>query len=220
MKKKLENFIFYYKYHIIALIFVIIVIVVLTRDKSGNVLEFVIVDDTSKMDMTAAQNMMHDFEKQKGLKDNTTSFRYKTMYPNQEQYNDVAFEVAGIDDYEKCFTNGAIDMVITSANTLEEELEETQYSEEEASEESIEKKKSYEVVPLEQIFSEEEMSKYEKYIYFVNGEATGIIFDKCKKAEEYFGDNYPTPYHYILQVAVGSADDKYVKMFLQYLMNE
>ena len=54
MKKKLENFIFYYKYHMVALIFVIILAVVLLRDKSGDELDFVIVDDTSCMNLTVA----------------------------------------------------------------------------------------------------------------------------------------------------------------------
>ena len=61
MKKKLENFIFYYKYHMVALIFVIILAVVLLRDKSGDELDFVIVDDTSCINLTVAEIMMKEF---------------------------------------------------------------------------------------------------------------------------------------------------------------
>jgi len=202
MKKKLENFIFYYKYHLIALILILIIVVLLLRDKSGDKLDFVIVDDTSCINLTAAENMMRDFEKQQKIKSGATAFRYKSMYPNQENYKDISFEVAGISDYEACFTDGTIDMVITSADRLENTKEEDK------------------TAPLEQVLSDKEMNRYEKYLYYIDGEAVGIVFNKCKKAEEYFGDNYPTGYHYILQVAAGSAEDEQVKKFLRYLIGE
>ncbi len=236
MKKKLENFIFYYKYHIVALIFVIILAVVLLRDKSGDELDFVIVDDTSCMNLTVAESMMKDFETTQKIKSGSTAFRYKSMYLSQEKYKDISFDIAKISDYEECFTNGSIDMVITTVDRIEntakqnnakelktETLGGTDTKEKKQSESATEETKatiSYEAAPLEQVLSKEEMSQYEKYLYYMDNKAVGIIFNKCKKAEEYFGDNYPTGYHYILQVAVGSANDQQVKKFLRYLIGE
>ncbi len=236
MKKKLENFIFYYKYHMVALIFVIILAVVLFRDKSGDELDFVIVDDTSCMNLTVAESMMKDFETTQKIKSGSTAFRYKSMYLSQEKYKDISFDIAKISDYEECFTNGSIDMVITTVDRIEntakqnnakelktETLGGTDTKEKKQSESATEETKatiSYEAAPLEQVLSKEEMSRYEKYLYYMDNKAVGIIFNKCKKAEEYFGDNYPTGYHYILQVAVGSANDQQVKKFLRYLIGE
>ena len=236
MKKKLENFIFYYKYHMVALIFVIILAVVLLRDKSGDELDFVIVDDTSCMNLTVAESMMKDFETTQKIKSGSTAFRYKSMYLSQEKYKDISFDIAKISDYEECFTNGSIDMVITTVDRIEntakqnnakelktETLGGTDTNEKKQSESATEETKatiSYEAAPLEQVLSKEEMSQYEKYLYYMDNKAVGIIFNKCKKAEEYFGDNYPTGYHYILQVAVGSANDQQVKKFLRYLIGE
>lgn len=236
MKKKLENFIFYYKYHMVALIFVIILAVVLLRDKSGDELDFVIVDDTSCMNLTVAESMMKDFETTQKIKSGSTAFRYKSMYLSQEKYKDISFDIAKISDYEECFTNGSIDMVITTVDRIEntakqnnakelktETLGGTDTKEKKQSESATEETKatiSYEAAPLEQVLSKEEMSQYEKYLYYMDNKAVGIIFNKCKKAEEYFGDNYPTGYHYILQVAVGSVNDQQVKKFLRYLIGE
>lgn len=252
MKKKLENFIFYYKYHIIAAIFVLIIVFLLWRDKSPEKVDFVIVDDTSRMNMTAGDDMMKDFEKQQKIKSGSTAFRYKSMYLSQDRFQEISFEVAEIRDYEMCFTDGTIDMVITTADKLEpaEEETETQFepteeedgtqlepaeeeenkSELDTDEEPAEQKEtaeeengtavSYETVLLDEVLSDDEMSRYEKYLYYVNDKAVGIVFNKCKKAEEYFGDNYPTGYHYILQVAAGSAKDEQVKKFIRYLIGE
>ncbi len=220
----------------VALIFVIILAVVLLRDKSGDELDFVIVDDTSCMNLTVAESMMKDFETTQKIKSGSTAFRYKSMYLSQEKYKDISFDIAKISDYEECFTNGSIDMVITTVDRIEntakqnnakelktETLGGTDTKEKKQSESATEETKatiSYEAAPLEQVLSKEEMSQYEKYLYYMDNKAVGIIFNKCKKAEEYFGDNYPTGYHYILQVAVGSANDQQVKKFLRYLIGE
>lgn len=220
----------------VALIFVIILVVVLFRDKSGDELDFVIVDDTSCMNLTVAESMMKDFETTQKIKSGSTAFRYKSMYLSQEKYKDISFDIAKISDYEECFTNGSIDMVITTVDRIEntakqnnakelktETLGGTDTKEKKQSESATEETKatiSYEAAPLEQVLSKEEMSQYEKYLYYMDNKAVGIIFNKCKKAEEYFGDNYPTGYHYILQVAVGSANDQQVKKFLRYLIGE
>lgn len=220
----------------VALIFVIILAVVLLRDKSGDELDFVIVDDTSCMNLTVAESMMKDFETTQKIKSGSTAFRYKSMYLSQEKYKDISFDIAKISDYEECFTNGSIDMVITTVDRIEntakqnnakelktETLGGTDTKEKKQSESATEETKatiSYEAAPLEQVLSKEEMSRYEKYLYYMDNKAVGIIFNKCKKAEEYFGDNYPTGYHYILQVAVGSANDQQVKKFLRYLIGE
>lgn len=220
----------------VALIFVIILAVVLFRDKSGDELDFVIVDDTSCMNLTVAESMMKDFETTQKIKSGSTAFRYKSMYLSQEKYKDISFDIAKISDYEECFTNGSIDMVITTVDRIEntakqnnakelktETLGGTDTKEKKQSESATEETKatiSYEAAPLEQVLSKEEMSRYEKYLYYMDNKAVGIIFNKCKKAEEYFGDNYPTGYHYILQVAVGSANDQQVKKFLRYLIGE
>lgn len=215
MKKKLENFIYYYKFYLVALIFILVIAVVLVKDGGQkDTVDLVIVDDTSQMDITAAQNLMEDFETQLNLKKGVTAFRYRTMYLDQEKYKDVNFSVAGIDDFEACFTDGSIDLVMTTANTLQKQ---TSSSEGETGGIYV---KTHKVISLEEYFSQDELEKYEKYIYYINEEPVGIIFDRTEKAEEYFGDNYPTEYHYILQVAEGSADDEYVKMFLKYLIGE
>lgn len=229
MKKKLENFIFYYKYHIIALIFVIIIIVVLWRDKSGDELDFVIVDDTSCMNLTVAENMMKDFEQEQKIKSGSTAFRYKSMYLSQEKYKDISFDIAKINDYEACFTNGTIDMVITTVDKIEntaakENIKESETDKADTNLDTEEEETkaiiSYEAASLDQVLSNDEMRRYEKYLYYIDDKAVGIVFNKCKKAEEYFGDNYPTGYHYILQVAAGSAEDEQVKKFLRYLIGE
>lgn len=214
MKKKLDNFLYYYKYYLIALFFVVLIAVVLIRD-SGNkdITEFVIVDDTSQLNTIVAQDLIDDFEIQAGLKKGEAGFRYRTMYLDQKNYKDISFGVAGIDDYEDCFTDGSIDMVITTADALTKEV----FAEGETTKEYV---KQHEVVSLDEILSEDDLARYEKYIYFIDGEPVGIIFDRCSKAKEYFEDNYPTEYHYILQVAAGSSEDMYVKMFIQYLMGE
>lgn len=222
----------------IALIFVIILVVVLWQDKGGNEIDFVIVDDTSCMNLTVAENMMKNFEKEYKIKSGSTAFRYKSMYLSQEKYKDISFDIAKISDYEECFINGSIDMVITTVDRIENTAEQKNIKEFETENmdldsdtdkkgmkqnESMEESKatiSYETVSLEQILSEQEISRYEKYLYYIDDKAVGIVFNKCKKAEEYFGDNYPTGYHYILQVAVGSAEDEQVKMFLRYLIGE
>lgn len=218
----------------IALIFVIIIAVVLWQDKSGDELDFVIVDDTSCMNLTVAESMMKDFEKEQKMKSGSSAFRYKSMYLSQEQFKDISFGMAKINDYEACFTNGTIDMVITTADRIENTAEQenmkesetenvdkdsgTDRKQDEDNEEEAKATISYEAAPLEQVLSEEEMSRYEKYLYYIDDRAVGIIFNKCKKAQEYFGDNYPTGYHYILQVAAGSAEDEQVKKFLRYLI--
>ena len=118
MKKKIENFLYYYKFHMIAVAFIILIIVVLLRDKGRNEVDFAIVDHTSQLDMTTAESLLEDFREYSGLKEDEAGFYYRSMYLEEESFQDVSFSVAGISDYEKCFTNGNIDVVITTANDL------------------------------------------------------------------------------------------------------
>lgn len=197
MKKKIENFLYYYKFHMIAVAFIILIIVVLLRDKGRNEVDFAIVDHTSQLDMTTAESLLEDFREYSGLKEDEAGFYYRSMYLEEESFQDVSFSVAGINDYEKCFTNGNIDVVITTANDL-----------------------CSETTSFTEILAEEDLEKYKDYIYYDQEQPVGIIFDRCAKAEEYFGDNYPTDYHYIVQVAKGSVNDKNVEKFIKYLLEE
>lgn len=65
--------------------------------------------------------------------------------------------------------------------------------------------------------TQDEYKQYEPYFYEKDGAVIGLIFNKSPKAKEYFGDDYPTEYHYILQIPKGSKDNEDVKVFLSYL---
>jgi hypothetical protein len=123
------------------------------------------------------------------------------MYLEEKDYQDVSFGIAGIQSYEDRFLDGTINFVICTAKEVEEGSSEN-------------------VLFPDQYFSESELEQYHDYLYYVGETPVGIIFDKCKKAKEFFGDDYPTDYHYILQITKGSAKDTYTKAFLAYLLNE
>lgn len=75
MKEKIQNFFYYYKFHVLAVLFVILVIAVLVRDKSqGQQVNLVIADETSEMNLETAGNLLRDFEKTAGLKDGEAGF--------------------------------------------------------------------------------------------------------------------------------------------------
>ena len=75
MKEKIQNFFYYYKFHVLAVVFIILVIVILNHDKnSGQQVNLVIADETSKMNLETAGNMLRDFEKAAGLKDGEAGF--------------------------------------------------------------------------------------------------------------------------------------------------
>ena len=85
MKEKIQNFFYYYKFHVLAVLFVILVIAVLVRDKSqGQQVNLVIADETSEMNLETAGNLLRDFEKTAGLKDGEAGFYYKTMFLDQK----------------------------------------------------------------------------------------------------------------------------------------
>lgn len=213
MKQKLENFFYYYKYHVIAVIFVIILIVAIVQSTSTQQIKFVIADDTSQMNLLIAKDMMRDFEKSAGMKEGEAAFYYQSMFISQDDFEDINLGIAGVADYEKCFENGEIDCVINTIENIQvitETEEETKYS----------YKKLHAVVSLDEIFSKEELQAYEKYIHYIKDTPVGIVFDKCPKAKEYFGDDYPSPNHYILQIAKGAVEKEEVKQFLTYLMTE
>lgn len=217
MKKKLENFFYYYKFHMLAVIFVIIVIIALNASKSGTEISFVVADSTSQMNIEAGKLLVEEFRKQTDLNEDEVAFRYRSMYlEEQSDVSIVDFEVAGIEDYDDCFSDGSIDFGITTTDTLWQVAP----SEDETKEEetSLEYGGSANVIFLDDFFSKEELEKYEEYIYYVNGAPVGLVFDKLPKADKYFGDDYPSDNHYILQIAKGA--DSYTKEFLEFLISE
>ena len=184
MKEKIQNFFYYYKFHVLAVLFVILVIAVLVRDKSqGQQVNLVIADETS--------------EKTAGLKDGEAGFYYKTMFLDQKNFQDVNLEIAGVSDYNTSLTNGEIDLIINTVDQIGEPS-----------------------VFLDEIFSAEELDGMQSFLYLTDERSAGLVFDKCPKAKEYFGDDYPSPNHYILQVAAGSKDKQMVKEFIKYLITE
>lgn len=198
MKEKIQNFFYYYKFHVLAVLFVILVIAVLVRDKSqGQQVNLVIADETSEMNLETAGNLLRDFEKTAGLKDGEAGFYYKTMFLDQKNFQDVNLEIAGVSDYNTSLTNGEIDLIINTVDQIGEPS-----------------------VFLDEIFSAEELNGMQSFLYLTDEHPAGLVFDKCPKAKEYFGDDYPSPNHYILQVAVGSKDKQMVKEFIKYLITE
>lgn len=198
MKEKIQNFFYYYKFHVLAVLFVILVIAVLVRDKSqGQQVNLVIADETSEMNLETAGNMLRDFEKTAGLKDGEAGFYYKTMFLDQKNFQDVNLEIAGVSDYNTSLTNGEIDLIINTVDQIGEPS-----------------------VFLDEIFSAEELDGMRSFLYLTDEHPAGLVFDKCPKAKEYFGDDYPSPNHYILQVADGSKDKQMVKEFIKYLITE
>ncbi len=198
MKEKIQNFFYYYKFHVLAVLFVILVIAVLVRDKSqGQQVNLVIADETSEMNLETAGNMLRDFEKTAGLKDGEAGFYYKTMFLDQKNFQDVNLEIAGVSDYNTSLTNGEIDLIINTVDQIGEPS-----------------------VFLDEIFSAEELDGMQSFLYLTDERPAGLVFDKCPKAKEYFGDDYPSPNHYILQVADGSKDKQMVKEFIKYLITE
>ena len=197
MKEKIQNFFYYYKFHVLAVLFVILVIAVLVRDKSqGQQVNLVIADETSEMNLETAGNLLRDFEKTAGLKDGEAGFYYKTMFLDQKNFQDVNLEIAGVSDYNTSLTNGEIDLIINTVDQIGEPS-----------------------VFLDEIFSAEELDGMQSFLYLTDERPAGLVFDKCPKAKEYFGDDYPSPNHYILQVADGSKDKQMVKEF-KYLITE
>ena len=198
MKEKIQNFFYYYKFHVLAVLFVILVIAVLVRDKSqGQQVNLVIADETSEMNLETAGNLLRDFEKTAGLKDGEAGFYYKTMFLDQKNFQDVNLEIAGVSDYNTSLTNGEIDLIINTVDQIGEPS-----------------------VFLDEIFSAEELDGMRSFLYLTDERPAGLVFDKCPKAKEYFGDDYPSPNHYILQVADGSKDKQMVKEFIKYLITE
>jgi ABC-type molybdate transport system substrate-binding protein len=198
LKEKIQNFFYYYKFHVLAVLFVILVIAVLVRDKSqGQQVNLVIADETSEMNLETAGNMLRDFEKTAGLKDGEAGFYYKTMFLDQKNFQDVNLEIAGVSDYNTSLTNGEIDLIINTVDQIGEPS-----------------------VFLDEIFSAEELDGMQSFLYLTDERPAGLVFDKCPKAKEYFGDDYPSPNHYILQVADGSKDKQMVKEFIKYLITE
>lgn len=198
MKEKIQNFFYYYKFHVLAVVFIILVIVILNHDKnSGQQVNLVIADETSKMNLETAGNMLRDFEKAAGLKDGEAGFYYKTMFLDQKNFQDVNLEIAGVSDYNTSLTNGEIDLIINTVDQIGEPS-----------------------VFLDEIFSAEELDGMQSFLYLTDEHPAGLVFDKCPKAKEYFGDDYPSPNHYILQVAAGSKDKQMVKEFIKYLITE
>ena len=198
MKEKIQNFFYYYKFHVLAVLFVILVIAVLVRDKSqGQQVNLVIADETSEMNLETAGNLLRDFEKTAGLKDGEAGFYYKTMFLDQKNFQDVNLEIAGVSDYNTSLTNGEIDLIINTVDQIGEPS-----------------------VFLDEIFSAEELNGMQSFLYLTDEHPAGLVFDKCPKAKEYFGDDYPLPNHYILQVAAGSKDKQMVKEFIKYLITE
>lgn len=198
MKEKIQNFFYYYKFHVLAVLFVILVIAVLVRDKSqGQQVNLVIADETSEMNLETAGNLLRDFEKTAGLKDGEAGFYYKTMFLDQKNFQDVNLEIAGVSDYNTSLTNGEIDLIINTVDQIGEPS-----------------------VFLDEIFSAEELDGMRSFLYLTDEHPAGLVFDKCPKAKEYFGDDYPSPNHYILQVADGSKDKQMVKEFIKYLITE
>lgn len=198
MKEKIQNFFYYYKFHVLAVLFVILVIAVLVRDKSqGQQVNLVIADETSEMNLETAGNLLRDFEKTAGLKDGEAGFYYKTMFLDQKNFQDVNLEIAGVSDYNTSLTNGEIDLIINTVDQIGEPS-----------------------VFLDEIFSAEELNGMQSFLYLTDEHPAGLVFDKCPKAKEYFGDDYPSPNHYILQVAAGSKDQQMVKEFIKYLITE
>lgn len=198
MKEKIQNFFYYYKFHVLAVLFVILVIAVLVRDKSqGQQVNLVIADETSEMNLETAGNLLRDFEKAAGLKDGEAGFYYKTMFLDQKNFQDVNLEIAGVSDYNTSLTNGEIDLIINTVDQIGEPS-----------------------VFLDEIFSAEELDGMQSFLYLTDERPAGLVFDKCPKAKEYFGDDYPSPNHYILQVADGSKDKQMVKEFIKYLITE
>lgn len=198
MKEKIQNFFYYYKFHVLAVLFVILVIAVLVRDKSqGQQVNLVIADETSEMNLETAGNLLRDFEKTAGLKDGEAGFYYKTMFLDQKNFQDVNLEIAGVSDYNTSLTNGEIDLIINTVDQIGEPS-----------------------VFLDEIFSAEELDGMQSFLYLTDERPAGLVFDKCPKAKEYFRDDYPSPNHYILQVADGSKDKQMVKEFIKYLITE
>ena len=198
MKEKIQNFFYYYKFHVLAVLFVILVIAVLVRDKSqGQQVNLVIADETSEMNLETAGNLLRDFEKTAGLKDGEAGFYYKTMFLDQKNFQDVNLEIAGVSDYNTSLTNGEIDLIINTVDQIGEPS-----------------------VFLDEIFSAEELDGMRSFLYLTDEHPAGLVFDKCPKAKEYFGVDYPSPNHYILQVADGSKDKQMVKEFIKYLITE
>lgn len=221
MKKKLENFLYYYKFHLLAAFFLLFLVIVLVKDsKPRMITQLVVADDTSQMNLETAGRMMDDFAKYAGLRDGEVQFYYQSMFLDQKNFENVNLNVAGVADYEGCFQNGEIDCVINTIDRVKsaEKNDAADLTKTEGGETEETRLGLHAVVSLSQIFSEDELSRYEKYICYVNGEPAGILFDRCKKAREYFGDDYPSANHYVLQVAEGSADKALVKEFLEYLI--
>lgn len=196
MKKKLENFFYYYKFHVLAAVVILFIIWILLSEKNTDVPKFLIVDDTSALNLEISDKLLADFASQTDLDKNDVDFQYRKMFLEKKDFQDISFDIAGIEDYEDCFLDGTIDIIICTADNVREES----------------------MVMPEEYFTKDELKKYEKYFYYEGEKAVGIIFDMCEKAEEYFGEEYPSDLHYILQITQGSKEDKYVKQFLEYLM--
>ena len=168
MKEKIQNFFYYYKFHVLAVVFIILVIVILNHDKnSGQQVNLVIADETSKMNLETAGNMLRDFEKAAGLKDGEAGFYYKTMFLDQKNFQDVNLEIAGVSDYNTSLTNGEIDLIINTVDQIGEPS-----------------------VFLDEIFSAEELDGMQSFLYLTDERPAGLVFDKCPKAKEYFGDDF------------------------------
>ena len=119
------------------------------------------------------------------------------MFLDQKNFQDVNLEIAGVSDYNTSLTNGEIDLIINTVDQIGEPS-----------------------VFLDEIFSAEELDGMQSFLYLTDERPAGLVFDKCPKAKEYFGDDYPSPNHYILQVADGSKDKQMVKEFIKYLITE
>lgn len=216
MKKKLENFFYYYKFHMVAVLFVIILIVVLTKDSNRTRMKFVLADSTSQLSMENGSALVEEFRKKTDLDEEEARFRYRTMYLEEGNIKEVDFDIAGIDDYEDCFKDGTIDFAITTADEIWKIAEAEEATGEE--ETQIAYAGSENVIFLDDFFSESELEVYEEYLYYVNDTPVGLVFDTLPKVEKYFGDDYPSDSHYVLQIAKGA--DSYTKEFLEFLIEE
>ena len=201
MRSKLENFWYYYKYHTIAGIFVLILLYLIISSciRSDETYEMVLVDSTARFYGNNAKQVMAGFEEHMDWDEGSTSLRYNSNFVDER-----TAEQTGAKSLERAVRDGDVDCLFS-------------FSAEEA---------PYELVgDIESALSAELLDELKDYlksyiIYDANGDIVdnqpiaGIVINDAKRCSEFFGE---LDEYVIIQVPGNGKNKENVEAFIRYL---
>lgn len=113
LKKKLENFFYYYKFHTAFVIFAIIVAILVFNsylDKSKE-FELTVVDSTVDLKNKDSKNLISAFAKDRDIKEDKVLFNTDSAYISDEKMEDKQYQIAGVKGVKEELRDGNIDLL-------------------------------------------------------------------------------------------------------------